>query len=633
MHKPLVRAATPSASQLTSKCSIMNIKDVMKKDMKRQYISHRLRSLAATMALVPAAAMIFSSCSDFLEIEPRNEIILEKFWTEKADVDGIVAGCYSSLQSEACIKRMMIWGEARSENISPGLNSDQDQNLLNLLNENIKATNGYTTWVDFYSIINRCNTVMKYAPGVASIDPGYTESELNATISEMVALRSLCYFYLIRTFRDVPYTTVAYTDDDQEMALPASTFEQVLDSIINDLESVKSLAVKRYPITSKEYQTGRITQDAIHAMLCEMYLWKQDYDRCIEYADLVIESKKKLAEELLHSGTGSGRGGRTSSASDLNFERTNGYPLINGMIGTNEFGNTFNYMFTDDQQIEKASQEIIFQLVYNDNSAGRGMPANKAVSSFYGNATNARGLMAPSDIIKEDIDKTSGRSIYEDKNKKLDARMYENCVYGSSESSIAKYVYQSIDITSTTPDKVPTLDYRNRWTENQTGANWIIYRLSDIMLLKAEALTQKLQEGSDQATIEHNNPILAQAFSLVNAVNKRSVCQTNLTDTLVASDYLTKEQMDNLVFRERQRELMFEGKRWYDLVRHARRDGNTSFLSQAALRKVTTGSSLIAVKLQKMDAIYWPINNEEMKVNPNLRQNPAFASGENESYK
>ena len=632
MHKPLVRAATPSASPWTSKGSIMNIKDVMKKDMKRLYISHRLRGLAVAMALVPAAAMIFSSCSDFLEIEPRNEIILEKFWTEKADVDGIVAGCYSSLQSEACIRRMIIWGEARSENISPGLNSDQDRDLLNLLNENIKATNSYTTWVDFYSIINRCNTVLKYAPGVASIDPGYTESELNATISEMVALRSLCYFYLIRTFRDVPYTTVAYTDDDQEMALPATPFDQVLDSIINDLESVKSLAVKRYPTTDPEYQTGRITQDAIHAMLCEMYLWKQDYDHCIEYADLVIESKKKLAEELLHSNTGSGRG-RTGSTSDLNFERTNGYPLLNGMIGTNEFGNTFNYMFSSDDYIERASQEVIFQLIFNDNSAGRGMLANKAVSTLYGNETNARGHMAPSDIIAEDVEKTSGRYIFEDKNKKMDSRMYENCVYGNSESSIAKFVYKTMDITSTTPDKVPTLDYRGRWTADQTGANWIIYRLSDIMLLKAEALTQKLHEGSDQATIDYNTPILEQAFSLVNAVNKRSVCQTNLTDTLVASDYLTKQQMDNLVFRERQRELMFEGKRWYDLVRHARRDGNTSFLSQAALRKVTTGSSLIAVKLQKMDAIYWPINNEEMKVNPNLRQNPAFASGENESYK
>ena len=32
------------------------------------------------------ATATLSSCSDFLEIEPQNEIILEKFWNEKADV-------------------------------------------------------------------------------------------------------------------------------------------------------------------------------------------------------------------------------------------------------------------------------------------------------------------------------------------------------------------------------------------------------------------------------------------------------------------------------------------------------------------------------------------------------------------
>ncbi len=609
----------------------MNTQDEMKKNMKRQHIYHRLRGLAAVMAMVPAVAVLFSSCSDFLEIEPRNEIILEKFWTEKADVDGIVAGCYSALQSEACIKRMIIWGEARSENLAPGQNSDQDRDLLNLLNENIVATNSYTTWVCFYDVINRCNTVLKYAPGVASIDPGYTESELNATISEMVALRSLCYFYLIRTFRDVPYSTQAFTDDDQKMDLPAMPFDQVLDSLISDLESVKSLAVKRYPITTPEYQTGRITQDAIYALLCEMYLWKQDYDHCIEYADLIINSKKILADELIHKTTNRGRG---SANRDASFSRTNGYPLINNVVGTNQFGGSYTYLFADDEDIEAASQEIIFQLVFQDR-ANMNMIANKTVSSFYGNQTNQKGLLAPSDYIKDDIDKTSGRAIFEDKNKKMDARMFENCAYSTSDISIAKFVNQSVRITTSTADQIPTLEYGERWTRDQTGANWIIYRLSDIMLLKAEALTQKLREGSDQATIDYNNPILAQAFSLVNAVNKRSVCNNDdaLKDTLVAGDYLTKEQMDNLVFRERQRELMFEGKRWYDLVRHSRRDGSTTFLQQAALRKVTAGSSLISVKLQKMDAIYLPINNEELKVNKNLRQNPAFASGENESYK
>ena len=141
-----------------------------------------------------------------------------------------------------------------------------------------------------------------------------------------------------------------------------------------------------------------------------------------------------------------------------------------------------------------------------------------------------------------------------------------------------------------------------------------------------------MREGSDLETINFNRPIIDTAFSLINAVNKRSVCQTTLVDTLVAGDYVTKSQLENLVMKERQRELMFEGKRWYDLVRQARREGATTSLSQAALHKVTTGSSLIANKLTKMDAIYWPYNYEELKVNTLLVQNPAFSSGVSDSY-
>ena len=32
----------------------------------------------------------FSSCSDFLVIEPQNEIIFDKFWNEKADVTAVI---------------------------------------------------------------------------------------------------------------------------------------------------------------------------------------------------------------------------------------------------------------------------------------------------------------------------------------------------------------------------------------------------------------------------------------------------------------------------------------------------------------------------------------------------------------
>ena len=51
-----------------------------------------------------------------------------------------------------------------------------------------------------------------------------------------------------------------------------------------------------------------------------------------------------------------------------------------------------------------------------------------------------------------------------------------------------------------------------------------------------------------------------------------------------------------------------------------------------AMKKAGTGASLIQNKLSKMDAIYLPYNNDEIKVNHNLVQNPAFQSGENSSY-
>ena len=564
------------------------------------------------------------SCSDFLEIKPQNEIIMEQFWTEKADVEGIIAGCYSGLQSSNVVKRMMVWGEFRSENIGIGQNINNDGELEKVLKENIDAKNAYTKWEDFYSIINRCNTVLKYAPEVAAKDPAYTQSELSAHIAEVTALRSLCYFYLIRAFRDVPYSSVAFTDDDMKMDLPATKFDDVLDSLIVSLEGVKSMAVKRYPITERLYQTGRITQDAIHAMLCELYLWKQDYDNCIRYADLVIDAKKAIAEE---NRTENQRSGTIST--NNTEERFNGFPLLSDNSGTNYYGEAYSMLFGSDSYSRQYDQEIIFQLVFDDDPRGNSMIANGAVNDFYGNVDNKIGLVAPSDFLLDDIEKSNSRNIFADKNKKVDARMYENC--NSNQKSINKFVTRTVDIDATTTSNVK-VTYGSAYTGGQNSSNWIIYRLTDIMLMKAEALTMKLREGVDQATLDYNEPLLDQAFSLINAVNKRSVCETTLTDTLVRGDYQTKNLMTTLVYQERQRELMFEGKRWFDLVRISRREGSTQTLAAAALRKVTTGSTLIANKLVKMDAIYWPYNYEELKVNLNLVQNPAFSSGEDDSY-
>ena len=566
--------------------------------------------------------------SDFLEIEPQNEIILEKFWNEKADVDAIIAGCYSGMQSENVIKRMMVWGEFRSDNIGPGSNVSSDGSLEKILKENIDAKNGYTSWTDFYSVINRCNTVIKYAPGVAANDPAYTESELQANIAEMVALRSLSYFYLIRAFRDVPFSRVAYTDDDQTMDLPATKFNDVLDSLIYDLESVQNFAVKRYPVTKELYQTGRITQDAIHALLCELYLWKKDYANCVRYADMVIDAKKAIYEENRQKRTNS------SLSNDEDIARFNGFPLVSNSTSANYYGDAYTILFGRDRNYtDQVNQEIIFQLVFSDSPEGEGMMANGAVNSFYGNSNASVGLVAPSDYIYAQIEATGqDRRVFAERNKKLDSRIYTNCLYRGSggDKAINKYTTSTVDISTSTG--TPEASYGSKYSRNQNGSNWIIYRLTDIMLLKAEALAQMVRDGDNPENSEYNRSILDRAFTLVNAVNKRALCQSQLNDTLRRADYTTKGDMETLVLQERQRELMFEGKRWFDLVRLSQRNGNTQVLTSAALSKATTGEGLIGNHLAKMDAIYWPYNLDEMKVNLNLVQNPAFSSGEDESY-
>ena len=552
----------------------------------------------------------FSSCSDFLEIEPLNEIVLEKFWNEESDVENMIAGCYSALQAQVVVDRMMAWGEFRSDNLVGGTNVQNDSHLQNIFKENLNASNAYTSWGEFYDIINRCNTTIYYAPSVADKDPNFTKTELNASIAEASAIRDLCYFYLIRAFRDVPYTTIPYLDDTQKMNQPAVKFNLVLDSLIMDLEKVKDYAMVKYPEKKDYYQKGRITRDAIYAMLCDMYLWKKDYAKAVTYADLVIKSLTDDYQNKLDN-----RSGSISTVDQMQ----DGYPLISDKPSSgNLYGDAFNSIF-----IEGNSRESIFELIYMDDN---NFLANKSVSYRFGNATTFPGYVKPADFIGSDV-RDELFAVYLSKN---DTRYYENVqAIGSSDFGVNKYVATtSLDVSTTTYQT----RYGTRPSEQYCHSNWIIYRLTDVMLMKAEALCEMINlEDESEVGKAQNDSLLKQAYQIVNVINKRSNCATSNQDIKYDS-YSSKNLMANLVLDERQRELMFEGKRWFDLVRRSLRDGNTNYLVSQVMRKGSDNASVTQSKLAKMDAIFWPYNKDELKVNDALQQNPAFGSGENSSY-
>ena len=299
-----------------------------------------------------------------------------------------------------------------------------------------------------------------------------------------------------------------------------------------------------------------------------------------------------------------------------------GFPLIptSQRVGGNQFGQAYNSIIGTGN-----SSESIFELTFMEDD---NMPSNGAVNALYGNVEKLIGYAAPAPSIGQDVT----NKVFAIYNNAFDVRNYENVqAEGSSTFRINKFVSSYNELTISSTGAEHTLSFRP-YAKDKNRSNWILYRLTDIMLLKAEAITQTLLDGTDEASVATNETKLREAFTLVNAVNKRSVGQATLKDTLLFTNFSSKTQMTDLVYRERQRELMFEGKRWFDMVRRSMREGHTDYLTRETIKKHSANSSVVQNMLSKMDAIFWPYNIDELKVNNSLVQNPAFGSGEDDSY-
>jgi hypothetical protein len=157
------------------------------------------------------------------------------------------------------------------------------------------------------------------------------------------------------------------------------------------------------------------------------------------------------------------------------------------------------------------------------------------------------------------------------------------------------------------------VEYQSQLSDMQSGNYNSYMQNGDIMLMRAEALAYLGGETNCQ-----------EAFSLVEAVNERACGgQTKLT-----FDQTTiKEQ----ILEERQRELMFEGKRWYDLVRMVRHSDNPTQAMRTLrntylLRKYDTGGQDAIARMASINNLYLPFYQSEVDVNPLLEtdQNPAY---------
>ena len=562
-----------------------------------------------------------TACNDFLTIYPTDRIVGSEFWKTKADVDQMVDGCYQSMISYDIQERAIMWGAFRSDELVK-LTDYNDNTLDNIAAVNILPTNRYSKWDAFYRVINNCNIVLNHAEDVMAEDPEFTQGDYQVVRAQMLALRSLCYFYLVRAFRDVPYTNHSYEDDSQVEMHEQSTPEVVLQHCLDDLQEarryiMRSGAYGRYDWRNKGY----FTRDAVDALMADIYLWRaamshssSDYQQAIVCADSVINSKHAFYEFYKEYDI-------TEQEKDI-YHLEKGDQAMYTIFNTNQ-GN---------------SHESILEWQYNgrDNS-------NVALQNYYyqsgsENSYRQTSILMASQIfttVDQNANNDQGQKIYLSKN---DYRFWNNVYNANNEEALQLSIRKMVDASGTTVGLTGTVGEAksNSRGFREFRQNWIVYRLTDVMLMKAEALVETAANDSDQV-------VLKQAFDLVQAVNKRSMLKT-ANDTLKFESFKSKEEMELLVLAERERELCFEGKRYFDLMRYCYRhmegvDIRQRMADQGAwpelyqpmlkmiIRKYSGGGGegdAVSYKMKSEPYLYWPIEESETKVNSLLKQNPVF---------
>lgn len=605
-----------------------------------------------------------TSCEDYLTLYPTTSITEEEFWNTRNDVNNVRASAYYQLTQ--CTGKILAWGEFRSDNVE--LSDMSKANYRYMQEAVLQPSENLYDWSAFYKGINFCNKVLEHGQQMVDkgTDPSFTNIEWQPMKAEMVSLRALYYFYLVRSFRNVPFVRHSISTDAEalvarEKAVPG---QEIMDSLIHEVEAVLPTAAINYGRNSSN--KGRWTRTSIHALLADMYLWRagmvykgreKGFPVVNEKGDtLSAAQEKSLATDLMK---------KTISHADyvikeqmdefkLNLDlnnvpqddkrRAQTYPLIQSEASSSGI---FDAGYSDVLGSSNSS-ESVFELQYD----GVNVKNSVITDMFYGNSGSGgykSGLMLanPSLFSKDapvDPAKGYGRTDMRFVSYTLrnDESAKTNAV--SIVKGAAKNVFITFSGTALGDITKSTGSYSMQEASSQS-TNWPVYRLSDMMTLKAEAMARLGGFGLPDYPERDTYRILDELFRRNNPTADTVAASSNLFCKRLRSYKAFKADDDKdgtgwkkryedygsplkLAFNERQREFLGEGKRWYDIVRECEFRGAT----KDVLSDWVGLSSVVRNRLRSLWSLYNPIYLEELKVNGKeygsktgqLTQNPAW---------
>lgn len=496
-------------------------------------------------------AFQFTACNDWLTVLPENEQVSDEYWTSKEEVESVLAAGYVYLRD--AVPQLIDWAELRGGCIYRPLSGNNLQTFQINANDD-----DLCSWAPLYKVINMANAVIANAEAVQQRDETFDLSVMNSYLSEAYFLRALSYFYIVRNWRDAPLVLAPYETDAIKYELAKSTDAEIIAQIKKDIEAALSTGAAKLRYEDDWATKGRATKWAMNALMADVCLWSEDYSGAVMNCNEILDAPLSVIPPKFMSDPTKWfeiyyPGNSNESIFEINWQQS-GYSQSNAL--STLFGNvTPQWAYTDQMLADWITETKLTGI-------------NQAVRTIYG------GFLP---------DGT--------------AASYETATSG--------YVWKYTGIG---------LQEQARNSSTEQDPNFIVYRVAEVMLMKAEAMIAMTTDTASWRV----------AVNLMNQIRTRS----NLPGFAPALDEMSQADMLEYVLYERKMELAAEGKRWYDLLRFGKRNNFENryrfLIEPVMLYNNTANSSWIRSVLSNDDALYLPVEASELVNNKLLTQNPYY---------
>lgn len=249
------------------------------------------------MAILSAG--LFTSCSDFLTEEPKQEQSNELTFATFDGVNKAAAAMYGMFQSDAwydgefTLMSELRCGNAKNPTSVPGSGRYRTDTQWIYSDRSTSPL-----WSYAYYTIARANNVINNLDDKVGVDA--TQQQVNNVKAEALFIRALCYFDLVITYCQ-PYNYNATEDDKMGVPLvlvtengkPArDSKENVYQQIVADLLQAESIMADDYVRSGVTDKAATPTKPAIQALLSRVYLYMNKWQEAANYATKVINNKK-----------------------------------------------------------------------------------------------------------------------------------------------------------------------------------------------------------------------------------------------------------------------------------------------------------------------------------------------------